>query len=80
MMKLVNFTHLHDYWFVLDFENGEQKRVDLSNLIASHVNQEEIKTAHIDSEWGCLEFNNAMVDIEPKTLYSYAKQNEAEAA
>lgn len=73
-MKLVNFKHLQGYWFILDFENGEHKRVNLSGLIASHVSQEELKTAHIDPEWGCLEFKNAMVDIEPKTLYRYASK------
>lgn len=77
-MKLVNFKHLQGYWFILNFENGEEKRVNLSGLIEKYVCIENTNTAQINPEWGCLEFNHAMVDIDPKTLYRYASQNETE--
>ncbi|MEY4768709.1 MAG: hypothetical protein RL637_1348 [Pseudomonadota bacterium] len=71
-MKLVNFESQHDYIFMLTFENGEKIEVDLSELIKKHVREKNLNTAQINKEWGCLEFNNGMVDIEPKTLYRYA--------
>ena len=71
-MKLNSFKHYHDYLFELDFENGVHKTVDLSKLIKSKVSPQELKTAHIDKDWGCLEFKGGMVDIDPKTLYGYA--------
>ncbi len=71
-MKLQNFTQQDGYRFQLVFEDGEIKETDLKNLIGSHVELTELKTAHIDCEWGCLEFKNGSVDIEPKTLYRYA--------
>jgi hypothetical protein len=74
-MKLVNFKNLQGYWFVLSFENGEIKETDLAPLIAKYVPLENINTAKINQEWGCLEFNNGLVDIEPKTLYRFAEQN-----
>jgi hypothetical protein len=40
-------------------------------LIEKHVSLQQIKTAQINSDWGCLEFNKGMVDIEAKTLYNY---------
>jgi hypothetical protein len=27
----------------------------------------------IDPDWGCLEFNHGQVDIEPQTLYRFAR-------
>ena len=30
-----------------------------------------IRMFSIDKDWGCLEFNGGMVDIEPKILYKY---------
>ena len=45
--------------------------MDLKTLIGSHVALEALNTARIDTEWGCLEFKNGSVDIEPKTLYRY---------
>lgn len=71
-MKLQNVTQQEGYKFRLTFENGEIKDVDLQNLIGSHVELEALNTAQIDTEWGCLEFKNGCVDIEPKTLYRYA--------
>ncbi|MDT8425292.1 MAG: DUF2442 domain-containing protein [Methyloprofundus sp.] len=71
-MKLVKFRHLQAYWFTLFFANGESKDVDLESLIGTYVSLNELKTAQVNSEWGCLEFNEGHVDIEPKTLYRYA--------
>jgi len=70
-MKLKNFEQQDGYRFKLFFENGEVKEVDLKTLIGSHVALEALNTARIDTEWGCLEFKNGSVDIEPKTLYRY---------
>lgn len=74
-MKLKNFSHLGDYRFKFQFENGEIKNSDLKDLISSKVSLDEVSTAKIDSEWKCLEFKNGMVDIDPKTLYKYCSQN-----
>ena len=71
-MKLIKITHQTDYKFILFFENSENKESDLKELIKKHVSLQQLKTAQINKEWGCLEFNNGMVDIEPKTLYNYA--------
>ena len=71
-MKLIKITHLTAYTFTLFFENGENKEANLKELIAKYVNIEQIKTAQINSEWGCLEFNEGKVDIEPQTLYKFA--------
>lgn len=71
-MKLINFEYQQDYIFILVFENGEKIEVDLSDLIKNHVSEKNLNTAQVNKEWGCLEFNNGMVDIEPKTLYYHA--------
>jgi len=71
-MKLIKFKIIKDYIFDLYFEDKSIKNVDLSDLIQSKVSKDELSTAHIDSDWGCLEFKNGFVDIEPKTLYSFA--------
>ena len=70
-MKLDSFRHYDNYMFELSFEDGLKKTVDLGRLIASKVSVKDLSTAHIDRDWGCLEFNGGMVDIDPKTLYSY---------
>ena len=70
-MKLTHSEHQEAYRFVLTFENGEVREADLQNLIGQHVAVDSLLTAHIDAEWGCLEFLNGRVDIEPKTLYRY---------
>ena len=70
-MKLKHFEHIDAYRYLLIFENDEQKDVDLIDLIGIHVSLEQLNTAHIDPEWGCLEFNAGFVDIEPKTLYQF---------
>ena len=56
-MKLKYFEHIDAYRYLLIFENDEQKDVDLIDLIGKHVSLEQLNTAHIDPEWGCLEFN-----------------------
>jgi hypothetical protein len=75
-MKLRRFEHQEGYRFELTFENGETKQTDLQELIGAYVGPDALSTACINSEWGCLEFNGGMVDIEPKTLYSYANRDE----
>ena len=74
-MKLNKFTLNHDYVFTFNFENGLEKTVDISSLIKDKVNVESLKTAHIDSDWGCLEFDEGAIDIEPKTLYNFVLLN-----
>jgi len=69
-VKLKRFNIKHDYIFDLCFEDGTSKILDLENLLKYKVSKDEIKTAHIDKEWGCLEFKNGLVDIEPNTLYN----------
>ena len=71
-MKLKHFEQQEAYRFVLTFENDYSKVTDLQGLIGKYVNVESLHTAYIDSEWGCLEFLNGKVDIDPKTLYRYA--------
>ena len=71
-MKLKKFKIEHDYVFDLYFEDGTHKVLNLENLIKSKVSKEDLKTARIDKDWGCLEFKNGLVDIEPYTLYKLA--------
>ena len=70
-MKLQQIKHDHNYQFLLTFTNQETAKVDLEKLIFKHVNLEEIETARVNQDWGCLEFKNGAVDIEPKTLYKF---------
>ena len=70
-MKLIRFSHKTDYIFTLFFDTNESKDVNLKTLIADYVSFNALKTARLNSEWGCLEFKNGRVDIEPKTLYHY---------
>ena len=71
-MKLERFQHFDGYSFELVFENGQTLKVNLQELIGQYVSLDEVKTARIDPEWGCLEFNDGKADIEPKTLYQFA--------
>lgn len=73
-MKLVDFKYQQNYFFTLTFENGECKDIDLKNLIGKYVDVNQLNSAQLNKDWGCLEFNNGMVDIAPKTLYNYAQQ------
>ncbi len=83
-MKLSKFINQKGYIFILFFENGECKEIDLQGLIEKYVSPEEIKTAQINPQWGYLEFDQGKVDIEPKTLYKFAcninGENEVKAA
>ena len=72
-MKLKEIKHQHDYEFLLTFANGETATVDLKALISPHVKPQEIHSAHVNNEWGCLEFKGGAVDVEPKTLYQFTK-------
>ena len=74
-MRLIIFEHLEGYRFKLEFVNGEIKTVDLTDLIAKYVGREDLSSACIDPEWGCLQFKNRNADIEPKTLYKFATSN-----
>ena len=71
-MKLQRIEHQETYRFSLTFADGRHREVDLQELIGQHVTLADVQTAHIDPEWGCLEFLNGQVDIETKTLYRYA--------
>ncbi len=71
-MKLKNFKLTDDYIFDLDFEDGTHTTVDLAPLLHSKVSIKELQSANIDQDWGCLEFNGGLVDIEPKTLYHFS--------
>ncbi|TAL54637.1 MAG: DUF2442 domain-containing protein [Methylovulum sp.] len=79
-MKLKYIKHRDAYRFLLVFENGETQEADLKELIGDYVSVEALNTAHIDADWGCLEFNDGRVDIEPKTLYQFVTGKRYEAA
>nr|VFK12382.1 MAG: Protein of unknown function (DUF2442) [Candidatus Kentron sp. LPFa] len=70
-MKLQRFQNT-GFEFSLLFADGETILVDLQPLIGAHVLEEDLASARIDPDWGCLEFRNGAVDIEPTTLYRYA--------
>ena len=71
-MKLVHFSYVEGFCFRLCFEDGSTFEADLSKLIKEHVCLEQLSSAKIDPDWGCLEFNEGKVDIEPKTLHRFA--------
>jgi hypothetical protein len=77
-MKLKNFQQKKDYEFVFVFENGEQKQSDIKDLVAKYLSKDELQTARVNAEWGCLEFKDGAVDIEPNTLYKYCKVSNGE--
>lgn len=74
-MKLKQFEHRGNYVFALSFNNGEFMETDLSPLIENYVSISEVNSARIDPDWGCLEFKNGAVDIEPITLYQWAESH-----
>ncbi len=74
-MKLKDYKIVDGYIFSLTFEDDMTKIIDLSSLIQSKVSKSEVSTAKIDKEWGCLEFKDGTIDIEPKTLYNFAISN-----
>jgi hypothetical protein len=73
-MKLIDCKQKKDYIFLLTFQNGEVKETDMKDLIVKFVTLDDLHTAKVNPEWGCLEFLSGNVDIEPKTLYKYASQ------
>ena len=70
-MKLSSFSH-DKYKFFLTFSNGQQAVVDLKPLLGEYLSEQALDSARVDPEWGCLEFSDGSVDIDPSTLYSYA--------
>jgi len=74
-MKLKHIEQRKGYLFGLTFANGEFIETDLAPLIAGHVALTELTSARIDQDWGCLEFKNGAVDIEPSTLYQWAESH-----
>ena len=74
-MKLLKFENLGKYHFAFKFENDDFEDANLKKLIEKKVSLTELKTAKINKEWGCLEFNNGMIDIEPETLYKFCHKN-----
>ncbi len=75
-MKLRDFKQLDGYRFRLFFESGETWDADLEDLLDQHVPVEALPTARIDPDWGCLEFLDGRVDIEPKTLYRFVRDKQ----
>ena len=74
-MILTKFDQRHEYVFGLTFANGAVMETDLAPLISQQVSISDQDSARIDPEFGCLEFNNGAVDIEPKTLYHWAESH-----
>ena len=72
-MKLISSKYMNNYKFSLTFISKETMEVDLFPLIGSYLKQDDLNTMKVNLEWGCLEFLEGKVDIEPKTLYKYAK-------
>lgn len=80
-MKLIAFEHIQNYRFLLTFKNGAVVECDLKELIGAHVSVEDLSSARIDPDWGCLELKDGQVDIAPKTLYQFStKGRESQAA
>ena len=75
-MELEQFNIKNNFIFDLKFNDGFITTIDMANLLQNKVTLDELKTARIDKEWGCLEFKDGMVDIEPKTLYKYATKTD----
>ncbi len=73
-MKLQNFQN-NGFEFSLLFANDDNIIVNLRDLIGEYVSESDLSTAVIDAEWGCIEFCNGSIDIEPSTLYHYALKN-----
>ncbi len=70
-MKLKTFRQKNGFEFVFEFENGERKEADIEQLVSKYLQPNELKSAKLNGEWGCLEFKDGAVDIEPRTLYKY---------
>jgi hypothetical protein len=74
LMRLQGFQNI-GFQFLLVFTNDQAMVVNLSPLIDEHVAEAGLDSAKIDVEWGCLEFCNGAVDIDPTTLYRYASSH-----
>ena len=74
-MKLTRFERGPGYEFALTFENGECVTVNLEPLIGKYLSPDELASGEIDPDWGCLQFQEGSVDIEPTTLYAYAQRS-----
>jgi len=74
-MKIKEFKNINNFEFVFVFENGEQKVSNIKNLVSEYLNENDLQTARINEEWGCLEFKDGAVDIEPTTLYRYCNKH-----
>ena len=70
-MRLVDFQNT-GFRFSLVFANGQTISANLQPLIGAHVGKKELVSARIDPDWGCLEFGNGNIDVDPVTLYRYA--------
>ena len=68
-MKLTKFEQGAGFEFVLTFENDEHVTVNLEPLIGNFVSAEQLASGQSDASWGCLQFLEGSVDIEPNTLY-----------
>nr|VFJ68406.1 MAG: Protein of unknown function (DUF2442) [Candidatus Kentron sp. DK] len=75
-MKLQSFQNT-GFRFSLLFADGKTILTDLQPLIGAHISEEDLASARIDPDWGCLEFRDGAVDIEPATLYRYAANHRA---
>ena len=79
-MKLQYFQHKANYVFDLQFSDAYRTEVDLAPLLQPYLSENALHSAQIDPDWGCLTFNNGMVDIELKTLYRYVRERENDEA
>ena len=77
-MQLKCFRHHHEFQFALTFIDGKHVVLDLAPLIGKHVPLNALNSARIDPEWGCLEFCDGAVDIDPSTLYAYSESKSVE--
>jgi hypothetical protein len=77
-MKLEKIENLGNYIFKLYFVNKEIITTNLKTLLQNKVVENELDTAKVDRDWQCLEFKDGMVDIEPNTLFNFAKHNKLE--
>ena len=73
-MKLQSFRNT-GFQFSLVFENDEVIAVNLRTLISKYVAENDLDSAKMDAEWGCLEFCDGAVDIDPAILYAYAQHH-----
>lgn len=74
--KLVSARHLEHYLFFLEFSGGKRLGCDLSPLLAAHLKESDLDSMKVDPDWGCLEFLDGQVDIDPRTLFRWACDHE----